>query len=350
MDTLELIKTYFENTRHRVYDLDAEKVFRGEYDITSMGRSITGRIGAKIIRNEEILSVSACRFQEHRMSILRFSDNIPMIYHFVNERFEAIHKNYIDIRYILKGSLTMRIEEDTVKFHEGEFLILSETAEHTEIPAESCGYVLNMSVNNTFFNSVFFDKLSSDPLQDFLRQNILFQNRKNHFIRFSCDKEEISQNMQWYIYNYTRECIDRQPGYLDICTGYLVRLFTLCSNNYQFTFSQSERELYKKYLFQSVSQYMENNLAIVSMDALVKKFSYQANFFNHLIIQHTGMTYSDYLIMLRIEYAKKLLLTTDLPIEEVIWQCGYSNKGFFYKKFRESTAVRPCISEPEAAG
>ena len=45
--------------------------------------------------------------------------------------------------------------------------------------------------------------------------------------------------------------------------------------------------------------------------------------------------------MLRIEYAKKLLLTTDLPIEEVIWQCGYSNKGFFYKKFRESTGCTP---------
>ena len=48
-----------------------------------------------------------------------------------------------------------------------------------------------------------------------------------------------------------------------------------------------------------------------------------------------------YLIMLRIEYAKKLLLTTDLPIEEVIWQCGYSNKGFFYKKFKESTGLNP---------
>ena len=86
---------------------------------------------------------------------------------------------------------------------------------------------------------------------------------------------------------------------------------------------------------------MRTNLATVTMESLTKEFHFHSNYFNNLIKKNTGMTYSAFLIQMRINRSKQLLETTDLPVEEVAWLVGYSNKGFFYKRFFEDTGLSP---------
>lgn len=59
------------------------------------------------------------------------------------------------------------------------------------------------------------------------------------------------------------------------------------------------------------------------------------------VTQYTGKIYKDYLIHLRIEYAKQLLLTEDLPISEICNKVGYGSVSYFIKLFRETTGVTP---------
>ena len=66
---------------------------------------------------------------------------------------------------------------------------------------------------------------------------------------------------------------------------------------------------------------------------------------------YTGKTYKDYLIHLRVEYAKQLLLTAALPIAEICNKVGYGSTSYFIKLFRETTGVTPakyklkCVEE-----
>ena len=66
---------------------------------------------------------------------------------------------------------------------------------------------------------------------------------------------------------------------------------------------------------------------------------------------YTGKTYKDYLIHLRMECAKKLLRTEDLPIAEICSKVGYGSTSYFIKLFRETTGVTPakyknsCVEE-----
>lgn len=59
------------------------------------------------------------------------------------------------------------------------------------------------------------------------------------------------------------------------------------------------------------------------------------------IFRHTGKMYKDYLIYLRIEYAKKLLLQNELTVAETCQAVGYGNISYFIKLFREMTGVTP---------
>ncbi|MFO7188205.1 MAG: helix-turn-helix transcriptional regulator [Pseudomonadota bacterium] len=55
----------------------------------------------------------------------------------------------------------------------------------------------------------------------------------------------------------------------------------------------------------------------------------------------TGTTLIEYLQNLRVEEAKKLLETTELPAEEISAQVGYEDGSFFRRLFKRSTGLTP---------
>lgn len=59
------------------------------------------------------------------------------------------------------------------------------------------------------------------------------------------------------------------------------------------------------------------------------------------VLEHTGKKYKDYIIFLRIEYAKRLLLKGDLTVAEICQRVGYGNLAHFFKLFKEMTGMTP---------
>ena len=68
------------------------------------------------------------------------------------------------------------------------------------------------------------------------------------------------------------------------------------------------------------------------------------------VLTYTGKHYKDYLIYLRIEYAKELLLQQDLSVAELCQKVGYGNISYFIKLFRETTGVTPAKYRRDFAG
>lgn len=60
-----------------------------------------------------------------------------------------------------------------------------------------------------------------------------------------------------------------------------------------------------------------------------------------LFKQETGEKYIDYLISVRIEKAKQLLLSKQYTIDDIYQLVGYRNKKYFYKIFKLSTGMAP---------
>lgn len=54
-----------------------------------------------------------------------------------------------------------------------------------------------------------------------------------------------------------------------------------------------------------------------------------------------GITFKEYLLLFRITEAKKLLITTDLPVSEIADQVGYINVNNFVKIFRDREKITP---------
>ncbi|UTR16045.1 response regulator [Salipaludibacillus sp. LMS25] len=65
------------------------------------------------------------------------------------------------------------------------------------------------------------------------------------------------------------------------------------------------------------------------------------NYLSVLFKEHLSITFSDYVIRRRLQHAKHLLLSTDLPIALIAEQTGYQTAKYFIKLFKENESVTP---------
>lgn len=63
----------------------------------------------------------------------------------------------------------------------------------------------------------------------------------------------------------------------------------------------------------------------------------------HLFMEDVGMTPTEFRNKNRIEYAAKLLRTTDRPLKDIALECGYPSPPFFGKVFKEITGTSPAL-------
>lgn len=65
------------------------------------------------------------------------------------------------------------------------------------------------------------------------------------------------------------------------------------------------------------------------------------NYFGQLFKSETGSTVSEYLNLLRIDQAKKLLRQTNLKIYEIAYKIGFSDHFYFSIVFKKLVGISP---------
>lgn len=91
-----------------------------------------------------------------------------------------------------------------------------------------------------------------------------------------------------------------------------------------------------------ITRYLQEHLAEeVSLLVLAEEFHLSAQYISQLFKSEIGVNFLAYLTNIRMEQAKKLLLTTSLSIAEVSEQSGYGDYRVFTKVFKKSEGVTP---------
>lgn len=92
-----------------------------------------------------------------------------------------------------------------------------------------------------------------------------------------------------------------------------------------------------------IFQYINSHFSdySLSIDSVAGQFQTTAAAVRRAVQEHTGKNYKDYLIHLRMEYAKKLLTTDRLTVAETCQKVGYTNISYFIKAFKQQTGVTP---------
>jgi AraC-like DNA-binding protein len=86
-----------------------------------------------------------------------------------------------------------------------------------------------------------------------------------------------------------------------------------------------------------LAHYHEN----INRDRMAEKVNLSPGYFSNLFRSEVGMSFSDYLIQVRIEKAKQLLRRFDLSVEAISKKCGFNSLAHFSRTFKDRCGVSP---------
>lgn len=112
----------------------------------------------------------------------------------------------------------------------------------------------------------------------------------------------------------------------------------LCLVFRKMTENQDVRISLNDRLLERVRQSCGSKLVIKELAA---ECGYTPEHFSRIFKKYTGVSPVAYLTECRISKAKELLIKTDMPIESVMLECGFSNRTAFFKKFSEAVGSTP---------
>jgi len=120
----------------------------------------------------------------------------------------------------------------------------------------------------------------------------------------------------------------------------LVKLTEILENFIQKVSLTKERK--KKIKIQKMCDYIDQNFnGKITASAVAKSAGLSVSRALHLFKEETGMSLSNYITKLRLDYGKYLLLNTDINIADLANEVGFYDQSHFTKNFKKTERMTP---------
>ena len=98
----------------------------------------------------------------------------------------------------------------------------------------------------------------------------------------------------------------------------------------------------KKIVMQAI-EFMKDNFSDIdlSLKSVANNVAVSAGYLSAIFKSESGTNFNQYLSMLRIDEAKKLLATTDLTVYDIAYRTGHANAHYFSLNFKKQTSQTP---------
>lgn len=98
------------------------------------------------------------------------------------------------------------------------------------------------------------------------------------------------------------------------------------------------------FIVDSINSYINENIRKkITLRDVSEHLGYSPNYVGQLYKKHTGMYVNDYIIKVKMEYAKTLLKIPQNQVGTVAEILGYNDRAYFIKQFKEFYGVTPKI-------
>lgn len=159
-----------------------------------------------------------------------------------------------------------------------------------------------------------------------------------------CMRYDVVNNMLRTVQNLTPQfpaqklhamCTFRTPEEFQRNASGLIDEFCVWYASMRETRSSRMREDLLAYVAERVYSYD------FSLEQIADTFNLSQSYLSRFFKQETGYTFTQYITLLRLDRAKRLLAETALPLKEIVLQIGYVDAASFVRKFKASEGVTP---------
>lgn len=94
---------------------------------------------------------------------------------------------------------------------------------------------------------------------------------------------------------------------------------------------------------QAVSYMQAHMKEPVTLDEIARVTGYNKQYFSRHFKKYMGTPPHRYFLSMRIQFAKRLLLTTHDSVERIAYQCGFDNVSNFIRTFKQQVGMTPTV-------
>lgn len=252
---------------------------------------------------------------------------------------ESIHPRYVmsyhwhveyEIIRILKGRLTVTLDEKSFTAHPGDVIFVHSGILHSGLP-EDCVYQCIVFDINVFLK---LNSVCAEYMQKIIHQEIMI------YHHFTEKQQEIVQAAAMLF-----DAMWKRPeGYEMIVIGQFYHFFgSVFSNHYYLESLPKTRRDYKRILqLKQVVEFIEKNYSSpITLQQLSASVSMSPKYFCRFFSEMTHQTPMDYLNRQRIEQACFQLSTTDDSITEIAYRNGFNDLSYFIRTFKKYKGTTP---------
>ncbi|WP_320127610.1 AraC family transcriptional regulator [uncultured Sphaerochaeta sp.] len=224
----------------------------------------------------------------------------------------------------------------------GNILIMKEKCSFSILPgqttlssgkANGIAYILDMKEN--IFTDLFYSQLPDCPIfYDFFRlragtsEYLFFDNSDSDPV-FWC-----SRQLVWEA-SFTSKKDEK-----NLLAAFVVFITNL-HRTHQWHLVISESSMMTEYKAGRFLKYMADHYRTVSLESIASEFGYSPAYFSTMFKNMVWVTFTDKLLELKLEQAKRFLITTDLSIEVLAMEAGFTEKSYFHRCFKKIFGMTP---------
>lgn len=234
-----------------------------------------------------------------------------------------IHSDF-EFNLLLEGSALVICDGMEKTFHAPDFFVVNPFTPH-EIRTESPALFLSVQVQTSFFKN-YFPAVS-------------------HTEFAFCGAGENPAPVFSHAVSLAQHYFREEPGFELFCAARLNDIFyyLLTSIPYQTVSNavhQKQKQHYKR--IRRISDYIDEHYSDkLLLTDIAEMENLSLTYLSHFFKDHFQMSFQEYLMHLRCEKARQLLLLTDHNLLEICLECGFSDIKYLNKGFLEIYKTSP---------
>ena len=263
------------------------------------------------------------------------TDLFPFEYYYIEKDHPRYQMNYhwhteYEFIRVLKGSLTMTLNEKSFEAVAGELIFVHGGILHAGVPSD-CIYECLV------FDLDLFRRLPpcAPYIQRVMDRSALVY---HHFTAAHKETLRIAQRL-------FASMSDRHPGYEMAVISQVYQFFAHVFSAHLYLDAQprtSARDVRKTMQLRKVIDYINQNMGNqVTLHQMAEAASMSPKYFCRFFKTIVHRSPIDYVNYYRVECASHFLISGDMTVAEIAQHCGYNDSSFFIKQFRKYKGTTP---------
>ena len=242
--------------------------------------------------------------------------------------------DFIEIVYVIKGKGTHVVDGRSYPTSSGDLLFINYNSIHSVRSETGVSYV------DIYLKPAFIDEslrgaetaFALLSLPDFKSFESAVNNH-NCLLHFESEERQQIENLILWA---AKENTHQTAGSSLILSSFMNLFLTVVFRKMALPLSET-RNL-DEGLLVYIREHCGDRLTLSDLSA---RCGYCNEYFSRLFKRYTGVTFSAYLAGCRMEKATSMLTSSDLPVEDIITACGFTDRTRFFRVFAEHTGTTP---------